>query len=126
MIKRRGQIAESMRKSLNDEASRVEDRFAKAESFFGDSQPATQDEAPTRTESSAPKVIRDTFSLPPADYALLEQLRSRALALGQAVNKSEFVRAGLRALIDMSEPDFCQAIAQVEKIKPGRPKPKYK
>lgn len=126
MAKRRGQIAESMRKSLTDEAARVEDRFAKAESFFGDSQPTAQDEVSTRAETSVPKVIRDTFSLPPADYALLEQLRARALALGQAVNKSEFVRAGLRALIDMSELDFRQAIVQVEKIKPGRPKPKYK
>jgi hypothetical protein len=125
MVKRRGQMAESMRKSLTDETARVEDRFAKAEAFFGDPTPAAHDEPPAHTQSLVPKVIRDTFSLPPADYALLEQLRTRALALGQVVNKSEFVRAGLHALIDMSEPDFRLAIAQVEKMKPGRPKPKY-
>jgi len=123
MIKRRGQIAESMRKSLTEEASRVEDRFAKAEVFFGKPQSDIHDEPPAQAEILIPKVIRDTFSLPPADYALLDQLRARALALGQVVNKSEFVRAGLRALIDMSEPNFRLAINQVEKIKPGRPKP---
>ena len=122
MTKRRGQMAESMRKSLTDETARVQDRFAKAETFFGDSQPAVHGESNVDTESIVPKVVRDTFSLPPAEYALLEQLRARALALGQVANKSEFVRAGLRALIDMPEPDFRQAIAQVEKIKPGRPK----
>lgn len=124
MIKNRGKMAESMRKSLTDETSRVEDRFAKAESFFGDAQSPVQDEAPVLSEPLAPKVIRDTFSLPPNDYALLDQLRVRALTLGQAVNKSEFVRAGLQALMSMPEQDFRQAIAQIEKIKPGRPKPK--
>ncbi|NMQ21147.1 hypothetical protein E4P82_19270 [Candidatus Competibacter phosphatis] len=90
--------------------------------FFGNSQPAAHSESKVDSEFVVPKVVRDTFSLPPAEYALLEQLRARALALGQVANKSEFVRAGLRALIDMPEPDFRQAIAQVEKIKPGRPK----
>jgi hypothetical protein len=122
MIKRRGQMADSMRKSLTDETARVQDRFAKAETFFGNSQPAAHSESKVDSEFVVPKVVRDTFSLPPAEYALLEQLRARALALGQVANKSEFVRAGLRALIDMPEPDFRQAIAQVEKIKPGRPK----
>lgn len=125
MIKRRGQIAESMRKSLTEETSRVEDRFAKAESFFSDSQPASRnDEATSHAELPATTVIRDTFSLPPTDYALLEQLRTRAIGLGQVINKSEFVRAGLRALIDMPESEFSQAIVKIDKIKLGRPKPK--
>ncbi len=124
MIKRRGQMAESMRKSLTEETSRVEDRFAKAESFFSDSQPASRNEATSHAEPPAPTVIRDTFSLPPTDYALLEQLRTRAISLGQVINKSEFVRAGLHALIDMPEPEFSQAIVKIEKIKLGRPKPK--
>lgn len=117
-------MAESMRKSLTEETSRVEDRFAKAESFFSDSQPASRNEATSHAEPPAPTVIRDTFSLPPTDYALLEQLRTRAISLGQVINKSEFVRAGLRALIDMPEPEFSQAIVKIEKIKLGRPKPK--
>lgn len=124
MIKRRGQMAESMRKSLTEETSRVEDRFAKAESFFSDSQLASHNQASSHAEPPAPTVIRDTFSLPPNDYALLEQLRTRAIGLGQVINKSEFVRAGLRALIDMPESEFSQAIIKIEKIKLGRPKPK--
>ena len=124
MIKRRGQMAESMRKSLTEETSRVEDRFAKAESIFGDSQPASRNEATPYAEPPAPTVIRDTFSLPPTDYALLEQLRARAIGLGQVINKSEFVRAGLRALIDMPESEFHQAIVKIEKINLRRPKPK--
>lgn len=117
-------MAESMRKSLTEETSRVEDRFAKAESFFGDSQPASHNEDIPRAEPPISTIIRDTFSLPPNDYALLEQLRTRAIGLGQVINKSEFVRAGLHALIDMPEQEFFQAIVKIEKIKLGRPKPK--
>lgn len=115
-------MAESMRKSLTDEAARVQERFANAETFFGNATPVGHSETTIDPELVAPKVVRDTFTLPPAEYALLEQLRARALSLGQIANKSEFVRAGLRALMEMSESDFRQAIAQVEKIKLGRPK----
>lgn len=115
-------MAESMRKSLTDEAARVQERFANAETFFGNTTPVGHSETTIDPELVAPKVVRDTFTLPPAEYALLEQLRARALSLGQIANKSEFVRAGLRALMEMSESDFRQAIAQVEKIKLGRPK----
>lgn len=124
MIKRRGQIADSMRQSLAKEVSRVEDRFAKAESFFGPSQPVPDQEEGLSTAAPTSSIIRDTFSLPPADYALLAQLRTRAIGLGQIVNKSEFVRTGLRVLMDLPEQEFLQAILKIEKIKLGRPKPK--
>ena len=116
MQRRKGQMAESMRKSLNDEAARLQARFEKAEAIFGNDGVASDD------KPEIIKVIRDTFTMPPEDHALLDKLKARALAMGQAITKSEFVRAGLRALCTMPESDFKRAIEQVEKIKPGRPK----
>ncbi len=123
MARQQGKMAESMRRSLNEEAVRIQDRFAKAEAIFGDAQPSNiQEKSDIHLAPPASKVIRDTFSLPPADYALLEQLRNRALSVGLAINKSELVRAGLRLLSELNEADFRHLIQRVDKVKPGRPK----
>lgn len=114
--RRKGQMAESMRRSLDAEEQRLQARFEKAEAIFG-KEDAFQEEA-----AEPVRVIRDTFTMPPDDHALLDKLRARALANGQIVNKSELVRAGLRTLHGFSEADFRKVIAQVEKVKPGRPK----
>lgn len=112
-----------MRRSLQAETARIEDRFAKAEAIFGDSRPPIlQEKLDANSTPALPKVIRDTFSLPPTDYALLEQLRGRALSVGLAINKSELVRTGLRLLSELNEADFRQIIQRIDKIKPGRPK----
>ncbi len=67
------------------------------------------------------KVIRDTFSMPEGDHALIaeihEQLvREHALVL----NKSEILRAGLHALRSMSESQRMKAARSVENLKRGR------
>ena len=81
-------------------------------------EPATEG-VPTKPET-APKVIRDNFSMPEPDYRLIDQLRQSCLQQGVAVNKSELVRAGLIVLAQMSPEQLRQAVAQVEKIKVGR------
>ncbi|MEN9417787.1 MAG: hypothetical protein RI988_1407 [Pseudomonadota bacterium] len=65
--------------------------------------------------------MRDGFTMPEADYALLAVLKKRALGAGHEVKKSELLRAGLRALAAMPEPAFIGAVEGVERIKPGRP-----
>lgn len=117
MTKRKGQMAESMRRSLSAEQGRLQARFEKAEAIFGKEEGESLEAC-----LQASRVIRDTFTMPVEDHALLDKLRARALAVGQVVNKSEFVRAGLRTLHNLSEAEFKKVIAQVEKIKPGRPK----
>ncbi|MFZ4651029.1 MAG: hypothetical protein ACOYLV_09980 [Rubrivivax sp.] len=65
--------------------------------------------------------MRDGFTMPEADYALLAALKKRALVAGREVKKSELLRAGLRTLAAMPEADFTAALEGVERIKPGRP-----
>lgn len=72
------------------------------------------------------KVVRDSFTMPLADYALLGTLKKKCLGLGVAVKKSELLRAGLRALTRISDENLTQVLAALENVKTGRPPRKKK
>ncbi|POP51540.1 hypothetical protein [Zhongshania marina] len=74
------------------------------------------------TLPSNEKVIKDTFSFPSGDYALIQELREACAKTGVIANKSEVVRAGLLALASMSDADLSKALRRIEKVKVGRPK----
>lgn len=70
-----------------------------------------------------PKLIRDSFIFPERDYALLDVLKEQALMAGREVKKSELLRAGLAALIAMSNKNLIKTLDKVERIKaPGKAK----
>ncbi len=77
--------------------------------------------APAAPKRKKPKLVRDGFTMPEADYALLGALKKRALHAGHEVKKSELLRAGLRALAAMPDAAYIGALEGVERIKPGRP-----
>jgi len=66
-------------------------------------------------------VIRDSFTMPAADYELINTLKKRCLRLGIAIKKSELLRAGLATLQRLSDPGLAQVVAAVENVKTGRP-----
>ncbi|MEK7811893.1 MAG: hypothetical protein AAB278_08790 [Pseudomonadota bacterium] len=68
------------------------------------------------------KVVRDSFTMPQVDYALIAELKEKALASGIQVKKSELLRAGLRLLANTSAAQLKKAVTDLEKIKTGRPK----
>lgn len=69
-----------------------------------------------------PKLVRDSFTIPKDEYVVIESLKTRAGKLGQAVKKSELLRAGVKALAAMSDIQFKAALSNVPTIKTGRPK----
>lgn len=71
------------------------------------------------------KLIRDSFTIPDHEYALIASLKERSVKLGVALKKSELLRAGILQLVDMADADFLNAISAVDIIKTGRP-PKSK
>lgn len=78
----------------------------------------------SRVRKPAPKkakLIRDSFTFPENDYALLATLKSRALGAGHEIKKSELLRAGLSALAALSDEDLLKVLNGVERIKTGRP-----
>lgn len=68
-----------------------------------------------------PKLVRDSFTIPKNEFAAIEAMKTRAIALGTSVKKSELLRAGLMALQSLSDADFKAALAAVPTLKTGRP-----
>src|SRR5688572_25629192 len=50
---------------------------------------------PTPKVTKKPKLVRDSFVFPKAEFAALEAMKKRAQALGRKAKKGELVRAGL-------------------------------
>ena len=66
-------------------------------------------------------VIRDSFTMPVADYELIGVLKQRCLGLGTAVKKSELLRAGLATLHRLTDENLTQMVSAIENVKTGRP-----
>lgn len=82
--------------------------------------------APAPRATKAPKVrqkpVRDSFTMPEADFSLIATLKARALAGKRETKKSELLRAGLQALAAMDSATLLAALHGLEPIKTGRPK----
>ena len=84
--------------------------------------PAPKVEKAAKTEKAKkPKLVRDSFTIPKAEYVVLDDLKQRAARLAHPVKKSELLRAGIKALAAMSDPAFLKAMDNVPAIKTGRP-----
>jgi hypothetical protein len=68
---------------------------------------------------SAERVVKDSFTFPPAEHALLEGLAAKALRSGRRLGKSAILRAGLKLLAGLDDADFAAAIAGIEEIRRG-------
>jgi len=80
--------------------------------------------AETSKPPKAPKIrlVRDSFTMPEDDFALVAALKARALKLGRAAKKSELLRAGLQLLSQQSPQALLAALQRLQPIKTGRPK----
>jgi hypothetical protein len=66
--------------------------------------------------------VRDSFTIPKSEYAVLEGLKVRAANLTRPVKKSELLRAGIATLSAMNDKAFLAALNGVPSLKTGRPK----
>jgi hypothetical protein len=67
------------------------------------------------------KVVRDSFTIPKTELLQITDMKKRALGLGVEIKKSELIRAGLQALLGMTDTNFKKALSSVPTIKTGRP-----
>ena len=72
-------------------------------------------------KAKKPKLVRDSFTIPKAEYLVLDDLKQRANKLTRPAKKSELLRAGIKALAALSDAAFLTALEQVPAIKTGRP-----
>jgi hypothetical protein len=81
---------------------------------------------PKQSRAKPGKVIRDSFTMPHADYELIGVLKQRCLGFGVAMKKSELLRAGLSVLQHLPDERLLEVVAAVESVKTGRPPGKKK
>jgi hypothetical protein len=72
-------------------------------------------------KTKKPKLVRDSFTIPKAEYQVLQDLKFRASRLTRPAKKSELLRAGVKALAALSDAAFLAALEKVPAIKTGRP-----
>lgn len=86
--------------------------------------------APRKAEKPASpkkmKLVRDSFSFPAHEHALLGDIKKRAIKLGKEFKKSEILRAGIAHLSSMADSALMAVLAKVERVKTGRPSKKNK
>lgn len=68
------------------------------------------------------KLVRDSFTMPQSDFALIAALKDRALGFKRPTKKSELLRAGLQALAGLNDAALQTALNALAPLKPGRPK----
>jgi hypothetical protein len=103
---RRQQKAEAAAGKAKTAPAAVEERHAKKE-------------APEKGKKV--KLVRDSFTMPEAEYDLLAQVKKRCVAKGVAVKKSEVLRAAIASFAALSDASITKLLAQLEPIKTGRP-----
>ena len=81
----------------------------------------TKPAAEKPAKAKKPKLVRDSFTIPKAEYLVLEELKQRAGKMASPAKKSELLRAGIKALAAMPDAALLAALQAVPAIKTGRP-----
>ena len=68
-----------------------------------------------------PKLVRDSFTMPKSEYAVIDELKQRAAKLGHPIKKSELLRAAIKVVAGLSDAAYIAAMSAVPPIKTGRP-----
>jgi len=80
---------------------------------------------PKPTPIERARLVRDGFTMPEADYALIAELKHRLHDVRREAKKSELLRTGLQALALLDAAELAAALDRLEPVKTGRP-PKAK
>lgn len=82
---------------------------------------ATADRKEKPVKARKVKLVRDSFTMPEPEYAVIALLKKRCLNAGVSAKKSEILRAAIAGLAKLSDTSVVAAIRRLEVIKTGRP-----
>jgi len=68
------------------------------------------------------RLVRDSFTMPEPDFALIAALKARTMAAQRETKKSELLRAGLQVLMALDDGTLMNALGRLQPLKLGRPK----
>lgn len=75
-------------------------------------------------KTKKPKLVRDSFTMPDNEYALIAQVKKACVGAGFEIKKSELLRIGIALLAKMDPKALQQAQQALAQLKAGRPKKK--
>ncbi|MFT5532704.1 MAG: hypothetical protein ACI8WM_000101 [Burkholderiaceae bacterium] len=75
-----------------------------------------------KEKSKKEKLIRDSFTMPEIEYAVLGNVKKNCLKAGFEVKKSELLRIGVALIRDLDLAALKIAAAALSPLKPGRPR----
>lgn len=68
------------------------------------------------------KLVRDSFTMPEAEYAVLGEVKKACLKAGIEVKKSELLRVGVALIRQLDNARIQEILAGLPTLKAGRPK----
>jgi hypothetical protein len=68
------------------------------------------------------ELVRDSFTMPSDEFALIATLKARALQFQRPTKKSELLRAGLQQLAALNDARLRAALDALRQLPTGRPK----
>lgn len=83
--------------------------------------PASTEKTGKPAKAKKVKLVRDSFTMPETEYAVIALLKKRCLKAGVSAKKSEILRAAVAGLAKLSDASVVAAIRRLEPIKTGRP-----
>lgn len=75
-----------------------------------------------REKAKKPKLVRDSFTMPETEYAVLSSVKKQCIKAGFDVKKSELLRVGVALIKSLSQANLKKALAALPPLKVGRPK----
>lgn len=67
------------------------------------------------------RVVRDSFSMPEAEYRTVAAVQKRMIKKERVVSKSEVMRAAFAVLNRLSDKELLEIFDSLPKVRPGRP-----
>ena len=78
--------------------------------------------APAKEKVRKPKLVRDSFTMPEQEYAVLGQVKKACLKAGFEIKKSELLRIGVALISQIDMATLQSVLAGLPQLKTGRPK----
>jgi hypothetical protein len=88
----------------------------------GKPQVKVKPEADAKEKSKKAKLVRDSFTMPEAEYAVLGEVKKACLKAGIEVKKSELLRVGVALIRQLDILRLKEVLGSLPTLKTGRPK----
>lgn len=92
--------------------------LANAAAVGGEAMPAVKATQQPGTPSGKAKLIRGSFTLPKAEYAVLAELKGACLKNGLAVKKNQLLRVGIALLRECDSARLGDMVAALPSVTP--------